>query len=770
MERYTHLYVCNDHRKVKKLHETFESALVNEEELFDLIPVRLLLRFKIRQGNLIEVSDDEPDEITILDYDDEDFVLSGPEYTYRLPGKIAKKLYPHQLEGLKWFWNLHCEGKGGILGDDMGLGKTMQICSFMAGLFYSKLTRRILIVVPRTLLKHWITELSTVGLSEKTREHFILLIIDGGILLTTYGIVQNNAKLLCRYDHDHDSGIEAKSTWDYMILDEGHLIKDPSTQRAKSLHQIRCPHRIIISGTPLQNNLKELWALFNFCCPELLGSKIEFLETYDYLINRANEKNAFDREKHIGSSAAKDLRDRIQPHFMRRLKNEVFLGDTAFPKKNEITVWLRLTPCQRQLYETFLKHEIVSSAFERSAILTAITGHLIPKGHKVLIFSQTRIMLDYIQESLISKDFKCMRMDGFPRGSWSPIVLLTSKVGGLGLTLTNADRVIVVDLAWNPSIDNQCVDRAYRIGQKKDVVVYRLMTSGTVEEIIYIKQILKLGLFRIGTEHKEPTRYFSQEDLENLFSLPEQGFDISPTQQQLNEEHDNHHIMEESLRSHVELLKGISHHSLLFSKTTPLAVQAVNVNEKLRRVREADDKINGINRLYKLFANKVAKDKAKTKDLSQQSSSPQPRMKKNLILFGHSDFCLSHDALVAESRAIVIALDLFGHLVLPFKENLFFENDSLEAVQMISNINHAPSWSALSDINGAKSIMIRHLKWKLKKIPCLENKVAHNLAKWTSVNDSFGSVSPSLLPRDCFCDNSYIATDIPNSILEYLVE
>ncbi|KAL2234134.1 UNVERIFIED_CONTAM: Protein CHROMATIN REMODELING 24 [Sesamum indicum] len=556
-----------------------------------------------RQEKIIDVSDNESDEVTVLEDHVDDLTLSGPKLTYKLPRKLAKMLYPHQREGLKWLWSLHCKGKGGILGDDMGLGKTMQICSFIAGLFHSNLVRRVLVVAPKTLLAHWINELSTVGLSEKTREYFATctktrhyelqyVLQDKGVLLTTYDIVRNNAKSLCGDYHYNDDGDEDETTWDYMILDEGHLIKNPSTQRAKSLLQIPCLHRIIISGTPLQNNLKELWALFNFCCPELLGDKKEFKEKYEHFINRGNEKNASDREKRIGSAVAREFRECIQPFFLRRLKSEVFHDDTTLSKKNEIIVWLRLTRCQRQLYEAFLKSEIVLSACDGSPLaaltilkkicdhpllltkraaedvlegmdsivdqedhrvaerlamhiadvaerfdivenhdisckisfILSLLGDLVPKGHNVLIFSQTRKMLNLIQESLISNHYKYIRIDGTTKAS---------------------DRAKIV-------------------------------------------KVFKGGLFRSATEHKEQIRYFSQQDLRDLFSLPKQGFDISPTQQQLLEEHDHQHTMEESLRAHVEFLEtlniaGISQHNLLFSKAAPL--QAVEIEEEAGRLR-----------------------------------------------------------------------------------------------------------------------------------------------------------------------------------------
>ncbi|KAF3509951.1 hypothetical protein F2Q69_00004939 [Brassica cretica] len=656
--------------------------------------------------------------------DEGSITFTGPKSSYTLRGKIATILYPHQREGLKWLWSLHIQEKGGILGDDMGLGKTMQICSFLVGLFHSKLIKRALVVAPKTLLPHWMKELATVGLSQMTREYYgtsvkareydLNHILQGkGVLLTTYDIVRNNTKALQGYqlytDDDDDDDIK----WDYMILDEGHLIKNPSTQRAKSLLEIPSSHRIIISGTPIQNNLKELWALFNFSCPGLLGDKKWFKDNYEHCILRGNDKDASDRDKRIGSTVAKQilkyqsfhvsvlvlnsfvrlhsvcaiategilcvlllpkkLREHIQPFFLRRLKSEVFGDDattTKLSKKDEIVVWLRLTACQRQIYEAFLNSEIVLSAFDGSplaalTILKKICDHpllltkraaedvlegmestltqeeagvaerlamhiadnvdtddfqtkndsisckltfimsllenLIPEGHRVLIFSQTRKMLNLIQDSLTSNGYSFLRIDGttkgldrlktveeFQSGHVAPIFLLTSQVGGLGLTLTKADRVIVVDPAWNPSTDNQSVDRAYRIGQTKDVIVYRLMTSATVEEKIYRKQVYKGGLFKTATEQKEQIRYFSQQDLRELFSLPKGGFDVSPTQQQLYEEHYNQIKLDETLESHVKFLEtlgiaGVSHHSLLFSKTAPIQPIQQDEVEEIRR-------------------------------------------------------------------------------------------------------------------------------------------------------------------------------------------
>ncbi|CAO2832443.1 unnamed protein product [Amaranthus hypochondriacus] len=681
--------VVSRRETVYNIKDDSDAAIDDDDDCVEVAGSHWSQRIKRHYGKLDrEYGDSSVVEVLVNDggetnktasQDDHIITLIGPSSTYKLPAEVGKMLYPHQRDGLRWLWSLHCQGKGGILGDDMGLGKTMQISGFLAGLFSSHLTKRVMIVAPKTLIPHWIQELSAVGLSQMIKEYcgtcpklrnYELQDVfqDKGILLTTYDIVRFNAKQLTGsnlYYDDCDDG----PLWDYMILDEGHLIKNPSTQRAKSLLGIPCAHRIIISGTPIQNNLKELWALFYFCCPELLGDHKEFREKYEHPILRGNDKRASERDKRVGSMVAKVLRERIQPYFLRRLKNEVFGGNasgenTELSKKNEIIVWLRLTSCQRQLYEAFLKSEIVLSAFDGSplaalTILKKICDHpylltkraaedvlegmdsmlnneerglaeklamhasnlteedefqekhdnlsckisfimsllekLIPEGHNVLIFSQTRKMLNLIQKSLTMNGFSYLRIDGttkacdrlkivneFQEGRGAPIFLLTSQVGGLGLTLTKADRVIVVDPAWNPSTDNQSVDRAYRIGQKKDVIVYRLMTCGTIEEKIYRKQIFKGGLFKTATEHKEQTRYFSHQDLQELFSLPKDGFDVSPTQLQLHAEHGDQISMSDFLKVHINFLEslgigGVSHHSLLYTKTepTPVAIEEI---------------------------------------------------------------------------------------------------------------------------------------------------------------------------------------------------
>ncbi|KAL5214239.1 hypothetical protein ABZP36_003391 [Zizania latifolia] len=529
--------------------------------------------------------------------------------TMKLPRRVFRLLYPHQRDGVAWLWGLHCTATGGILADDMGLGKTIQVSALLAGLLHSSLIKRALIVAPKTDLAHWVNELSLVGLQDHIRDysgasvnhrsyqlHYTFK--EGGILLTSYDIVRNNYMLIRGNGYCNDDDKKEETQWDYVILDQGHIVKNPKTQRSQSLYQIPSAHRIVISGIPVQNNLKEMWALLYFCCPYVLGDKDAFELRYEKPILQGNDKNATDQEKHMALNAANELRERIKPYFLRRMKSEIFLDTGAKenerpPQKNELVIWLKLTSYQRRLYEAFLNRDLVcsqtgalkGSSLEAVTILKKICDHpllltkrdtddfleetctmlnnrdmcmveriledrlyadnmlhvghsasckidfimpllknLIEEGHNVLIFTQSRKMLNLIQDALSLEGQKFLRVDGttkvserrkivkdFQKGPEAQILLLTSQVGGLGNTLTKADRVIVVDPAWNPSTDNQSVDRAYRIGQTKDVIVYRLVTCGTIEEKIYKLQIFKGGLFRTATEHREQPQFFSQE-------------------------------------------------------------------------------------------------------------------------------------------------------------------------------------------------------------------------------------------------------------------
>eukprot|EP00958_Prasinococcus_capsulatus_P019603 scaffold2437_cov395-Prasinococcus_capsulatus_cf.AAC.14 len=584
---------------------------------------------------------------------------------FHLTGEAAYNLYPHQREGLKWLWSLHKKQSGGILGDDMGLGKTRQVCSYLAGLWESKAVTRAMIVAPKTLLGHWAAELRTCGLggrirqyfgaSDRDKEHGLSKISsEGGVLLTTYGMILHNFGKLTEYDAE-------ELQWDYMFLDEGHKIKNPKMQLYIALKEIMCKHRIILTGTPIQNNLKELWALFDFACPDLFGEYQCFRDAYERPIADGLAKDASQRQKHVGHTMALQLQERYGPFFLRRLKKEIFKVETAdepvdtcdkegapsLGSKNDFIVWVRLSQPQQRLYRSFLMSQEVRNVLNKSnsalaaltvlkkicdhpkllrdrltsdsgdepstrnetqeeetwelvahaarqksnieqsakiSFVVALLEHLIADSHRTLIFSQSKKMLDCFEEEFDSRGWTRCRIDGsmgsaeerhsmvdrFRLDVSIPIFLLTSQVGGLGLTLTEADRVIIVDPAWNPAVDNQSVDRVYRIGQQRHVVIYRLITSGTVEEKIYRKQVYKGGLSKAATQQDEQFRYFSNQELKDLFQIG--NMEQSETQCQLEDLHGGQRKGGEQIRRHVEVVTslpnslGVSDNDLLFTQ------------------------------------------------------------------------------------------------------------------------------------------------------------------------------------------------------------
>eukprot|EP00884_Botryococcus_braunii_P020558 jgi/Botrbrau1/7186/Bobra.0300s0016.1 len=643
-----------------------------------------------------------------------DLVTEGTEKAFCLPGHVADSLYDHQVVGVKWLWGLFDKSYGGILADDMGLGKTMQCAAFLAGGFKTGALRAALIVAPKTLLAHWVKELAACGLGYATREYYGSSSHDrdmalryihqrGGVLLTTYGMVLHNIEQLM-----HLKGSDRR--WDVLILDEGHKIKNTATQLAQKLRQVAVRTRLIISGTPVQNNLGEMHSLFDFVQPGLLGESRWFKMHYANVITEGSDKHASSYARDLSISRAAELRSRIQPFFLRREKSMLGAGNSAPEQgrsqkveppsmgcKNDLVVWLRLQPMQRKVYQDFLESDAVRAVFNQTgsalaaltvlkkicdhpALLTeratrlaahgayradkakgkkpsrqtslddfivnssdeeafqsddesdpdvdclrdssdsdstpaaqaacffekqlidelrkrgasascktvfvmALLRELVQQGHRALVFSQSRVMLNIIEAGLRDLELAFLRIDGtinsaaerqarvakFQSRTDIPVFLLTSQVGGLGLTLTAADRVIIVDPAWNPSVDAQSVDRAYRIGQKKDVVVYRLITCGTVEEKIYRKQVFKGGLSRSSTKEGSQFRYFSQQDLRNLFRIEPGELDWSTTQKQLHDLHARHRVESDKLKQHLSWLAalegfaGISDHDLLFS-------------------------------------------------------------------------------------------------------------------------------------------------------------------------------------------------------------
>ncbi|KAL0964148.1 hypothetical protein UPYG_G00319780 [Umbra pygmaea] len=490
---------------------------------------------------------------------------------FKVPGFLWKKLFKYQQTGVRWLWELHCQQAGGILGDEMGLGKTIQVIAFLAGLSYSKLRTRgsnyryeglgpTVIVCPATVMHQWVREFHTwwppfrvavlhdTGSFKQTKEKLISEITAcHGILITSYSAVRIMQESLQRYDG-----------WHYVILDEGHKIRNPHAGVTTACKQFRTPHRFILSGSPMQNNLKELWSLFDFVFPGKLGTLPIFMEQFSVPITMGGYSNASPVQVQTAYKCACVLRDTINPYLLRRMKADV-KANLSLPDKNEQVLFCRLTEEQREVYQRFLDSKEVyqmlngdMQVFSGLIALRKICNHpdLFSGGPKILRgipedqlteeeqfgfwkrSGKLMVMLEILEVFVRENDYTYLKMDGTTTiGSRQPLIarynedksifvfLLTTRVGGLGVNLTGANRVIIYDPDWNPSTDTQARERAWRIGQKQQVTVYRLLTAGTIEEKIYHRQIFKQFLTNRILKDPKQRRFFKSNDIYELFTL-----------------------------------------------------------------------------------------------------------------------------------------------------------------------------------------------------------------------------------------------------------
>lgn len=523
---------------------------------------------------------------------------------YRIPGDIYPSLFDYQKTGVQWLWELYSQQVGGIVGDEMGLGKTIQIIAFLAGLHYSKkITKPVIVVAPATVMKQWVNEFHTwwppfrvsilhssgsgmIDLGRESREEDELMsaaprsignrpltkaqksakkIVDrvvqeGHILVTTYSGLQNYAELLIPTD------------WEYAVLDEGHKIRNPNTAITIYCKELRTANRIILSGTPMQNNLVELWSLFDFVFPMRLGTLVNFRQQFEFPIRQGGYANASNLQVQTAMQCAETLKETISPYLLQRFKADVA---SDLPKKSEQVLFCKLTKIQRETYENFLAsddlkaimngkrqvlygvdilrkicnhpdlqdHKVLSikpgfnygsgAKSGKMQVVRALLELWKEQGNKTLLFAQHRIMLDILEKFIGSLGgFNYRRMDGttpihtrqglvdeFNNNPSAHVFLLTTKVGGLGINLTGANRVIIYDPDWNPSTDVQARERAWRLGQKREVMIYRLMTAGTIEEKIYHRQLFKQFLINKILRDPKQRQTFQMKDLHELFTL-----------------------------------------------------------------------------------------------------------------------------------------------------------------------------------------------------------------------------------------------------------
>lgn len=458
---------------------------------------------------------------------------------YNIPKQLNGELRDYQVTGFQWMARLADWGAGACLADDMGLGKTIQS---IAMLLCKAKEGASLVVSPASVLLNWQTEINKFAPSLKVlvfnnaddRASMIHKAEPYDVVLSTYGLLVSEEKLM------------VEKQWNIAILDEAHTIKNRDTKTSKAAMKLDAAFRLILTGTPIQNHLGEIWNLFQFINPGLLGNLEQFTNRFDHPITQGDK------------DVQKRLKKLIAPFLLRRTKNEVL---EELPPKTEIIKEIELSRPEMAFYENIRRQAELSLAngetnplqalaeitrLRQAACNTAlvdkevrlpsskeeaflnIVDELIHTNHRALVFSQFTSHLALIRKGLDEKGITYLYLDGatpvkerakcvkaFQTGE-QPLFLISLKAGGLGLNLTAADYVIHLDPWWNPAIEDQASDRAYRIGQHRPVTVYRLIAKHTIEEKIIRLHITKKDMADSLLEGSDIAHKLTREELLEL--------------------------------------------------------------------------------------------------------------------------------------------------------------------------------------------------------------------------------------------------------------
>ena len=500
--RNTYLLVSNE--DLEKLHR----QLSRRHELSPLELIRATLAEEHEEAPVL-INDDLKKKIK---------KILTPE-KLDVPAAIHATLRPYQVSGYQWLVANSKLGLGSLIADDMGMGKTIQVIAALqhfkdSGQIHAK--RKALVVAPTSLLSNWLKEL------EKFAPGLVPAVYHGtqrslpatqyDVLLTSYGLARNDLDIL------------SKPRWYAVVIDESQAIKNPTAAQTKSVKKIKADVRIAMSGTPVENRLSDYWSVFDFINKGYLGSLKSFLTTFAYPIQKDHDRKKADM-----------FRRATRPFLLRRLKTDKSIINDL-PDKIENTLYCSLTPEQAAIYESLVqevmeqieqsegierkglvlkmmtalkqicnhpvhylkKGEAQAAQSGKAQLLLSLLDNILLNGEKTLIFTQYREMGDLLAEIIhqhtglqplflhggLTRKKRDELVDGFQNKPYHKVFILSLKAGGTGLNLTAASNVIHYDLWWNPAVEAQATDRAFRIGQKSNVMVYRPLCKGTFEERI----------------------------------------------------------------------------------------------------------------------------------------------------------------------------------------------------------------------------------------------------------------------------------------------
>jgi len=478
------------------------------------------------------------------------------------PAFINGELRDYQIAGLNWLVSLHENGISGILADEMGLGKTLQTISFLGYLrFICDIPGPHLVAVPKSTLDNWkrefakwIPDIKVLVLQGDKDERQRL--INEELLQDNFDVCITSYEMILR-----EKSSLKKIAWEYIIIDEAHRIKNEESSLSQIIRLFNSRNRLLITGTPLQNNLHELWALLNFLLPDVFGDS----EAFDQW---------FSNQESDQDTVVQQLHRVLRPFLLRRVKSEV---EKSLLPKQEVNLYVPMSEMQRKWYQKILEKDIdaVNGAagkkesktrllnivmqlrkccnhpylFEgaepgppyttdehliynagKMAILDKLLKRMKEDGSRVLIFSQMSRVLDILEDYCVFREFEYCRIDGTTAhedriaaiddynkpGSDKFVFLLTTRAGGLGINLTTADTVVLFDSDWNPQADLQAMDRAHRIGQTKQVKVFRFVTENAIEEKVLERAAQKLRLDQLVIQQgraQQSNKATSKDDL-----------------------------------------------------------------------------------------------------------------------------------------------------------------------------------------------------------------------------------------------------------------